>query len=128
MATRQQVRKAVGDALDSIDGVRGHAYTPGQVNPPAVVVIEVDVSFDATMQRGADDFTVLCRAMTGGDLRAAQDKLDEIVSTVKAELDGDLDGTVHFARVSRIRGDTEGQIEVGGSTFAVIDFEIEVVA
>lgn len=129
MATPKQVREAVADAIDAISGLRGHAYAPDQINPPAAVVIEVDVQFDAVMQRGADDFTVRVRLLTGGSLRAAQDKLWEMVSLLKDNIDGQVDtNVVSYARLARVRGDTEGPYEVGQRTFAGVDVDIEVVA
>lgn len=127
-ATRTAVRDALATALSTVDGIVGHAYTPDTPHSGDVIIIEMDVRFDKTMQRGADDMTALCRALTVGDFRSAQENLDVMVTSVRDGLDGDLGGTVHYARVARIRGDSEGQIQVGQQTFAVIDFEVEIVA
>jgi hypothetical protein len=117
----------LADHLDKLDGLRGWPYVPGQINPPAVVVVEVGVEFDATMARGSDQFDVRCRLIVGGDFRAAQDRLDDLVSQLKGHVDGDLGGQVDYARMTRIRGDSEGQVDVGGATFHVVDFDVEIV-
>lgn len=127
-ADAKQVLEALGTALDGIAGIHGHAYTPDTIQTDAAIVTELDVRFDATMQRGADDMTATVRLLTAGDFRSAQQRLFTLVATVRDGLDGDLGGVVHYARVSRIRGDSWGQITVGEQTFAVVDFEVEIVA
>lgn len=130
MADFADIADWVGEALDSIDGVRGYADVPAQINPPrggtVMLPVEIDVEFDATMARGLDVYVVMVRALASGDLRAAQKALASSISKVKDELDGDLDGKVDYARVTRIRGDTWGQITVANATFTIIDFEIEI--
>lgn len=126
MKTRQQVRKILAEHLDAVHGLRGHPYVPGQISPPAVVVVEVGVEFDVTMGRGSDQHNAVCRLLVGGDFRSAQDRLDGWVSQLKDVVDGDLGGQVDYARLTRIRGDSEGQIDVGGATFAVVDFDVEI--
>lgn len=127
MTTEEEVRDAVADTLNTISGLRAHAETPGHINPPAVVVIEVDTVFDATMARGSDDFTIRCRMFLGGDLRAAQRRMFSEIAKLKPVVDGNLGGAVDYSRLTRIRGDSEGQVDVGGSTFVVRDFDIEAV-
>ena len=129
MATDTEVREALADSLSAVEGLRGHAYTPGQLQGRDAVVIEVNVDFDAAMQRGADEMNVVVRLLVGGDMRSAQQRLSGLVYTVRDRLwtDNTLDGTVSDCRLHRKRGDSEGQIDVGGSTFAVVDLEVQII-
>lgn len=129
MATDTQVRVALADSLSEVVGLRGHAWTPGQLQGRDAVVIEVNVDFDASMQRGADEMNVVVRLLVGGDLRTAQQRLSELVYLVRDRLwsDPTLDDTVSDCRLHRKRGDSEGQVDVGGSQFAVVDLEVQII-
>lgn len=128
-ATDTEVREALADSLDAVEGLRGHPYTPGQLQGRDAVVIEVNVDFDASMQRGSDEMNVVVRLLIGGDLRTAQQRMSDLVYKVRERLwtDNTLDDTVSDARLHRKRGDSEGQIDVGGSTFAVVDLEVQII-
>ena len=129
MATDIEVRQALAESIDQIDGIRGHEFTPGQVNPPAAIVIEMDVEFDASMQRGSDRMIALVRLLTGGDMRSAQTRLSQMVADVRARIwdDPTLGDVVSDCRLRRKRGDSEGQIDAYGATFAVVDVEVEII-
>jgi hypothetical protein len=126
--TDLEVREALAQVVGKVDGLRSHPFTPGQIHPPAAVVIELNVDFDATMQRGSDSMTAVVRLLTGGDLRPAQIALSGLVYKVRDELwdDPTLGGVVSDCRLFRKRGDSEGQIDVGGALFAVVDLEVQV--
>jgi hypothetical protein len=128
-ATDTQVREALAAVIGKVDGLRAHPFVPGQINPPAAIVTEVNVDFDASMQRGSDEMTVLVRLLTGGDFRSAQQRLSELTYLIRDELwdDPTLGGVVADARLFRRRGDSEGQVDVGGGVFAVVDIEFQVV-
>lgn len=130
MATDDEVRIAFAAVTDTVDGLRAFAYTPGQINPPCLVVTEVDVTFDHAMSRGTDRFLVVARLLTSGDLEASQKKLSTFIYQVRDAIGADptLGGVAHDSRVVRKRGGSEGQITVAGGTFAVVDIETEVFA
>jgi len=130
MPSRTVVRDAAAEILDGIDGLRGHPRAPRTVVPPAAVVTEVDADYDTTFGRGADTYTLIVRLLVGGDMRAAQIRLDELADEVKGSFEADptLGGVAHTSRVTRVRGDSEGEVDVGQQTFYVIDVEIEVIA
>ena len=127
--SRQTVRNAAAEVLDGIAGLRGHAHAPRTVSAPAAVVLEVDVVYDTTFGRGSDTYTLIVRVLTQGDMRAAQLKLDEVTDQIKAAFEADptLDGHADTSRVTRVRGDSEGYVDVGQSQFYVVDVEIEVI-
>ena len=129
MATDTEVREALADSLSQVTGLRGHGYAPGQINPPAAVVVEVNVDFDASMQRGSDEMNAVVRLLVGGDLRSAQLRLSQLVYDVRERLwtDNTLAGTVSDCRLHRKRGDSEGQVDIGGATFAVVDLEVQII-
>lgn len=53
------VMDQVGDALDTIDGLRVFRYPPDSLTPPAAVVdYPEDLTFDETYGRGQDRLTV----------------------------------------------------------------------
>ena len=126
--TDTEVREAVAVTLDKVDGLTADAFTPGTVNAPAAIVTEVDVQFDAAMGRGSDEMTVRVRLLTGGDMRASQESLSALIYKIRDELwdDPTLGDVVSDCRLARRIGDSEGQIQVGGATFAVVDIELQV--
>lgn len=133
MSSRSAIRAGLATVLaNGLTGIRAHAYTPRQVNPPAMVVIELDQR-PSTFQKGAHDYTAVVRLLVGGDVRPAQEKIDEFMDQVEDVIDASptLDGTVDDATWSRTRGDSEGLLEMGGTngfaTYTVIDFEVEIV-
>lgn len=129
-ATRTVVRTALAATIDGISGLTGLDYTSDTIHTDSAIITELDVRFDSTFARGADDMTAVVRLLTAGDFESAQERLDDLVSKLKdgIEADESLGGVVHYARVSRIRGDSEGQLPIGEQTYAVIDVEVEIVA
>lgn len=133
MSSRSAIRTALASTLgDGLSGIRAHPYTPRQINPPAMVVIELDQR-PSTFQKGAHDYTAVVRLLVSGDIRPAQEKIDEFMDQVEDVIDADatLGGTVDDATWSRTRGDSEGMLEMGGTngfaTYTVIDFDVEIV-
>ena len=127
--TDTEVREALSQTLTDVAGLRTHAFTPGTISPPAAIIIEVDVQFDAAMGRASDNMTVRVRLFTGGELRSAQLALSKLIYQVRDALweDPSLGGVVSDCRLSRRVGDSEGQVDVGGATYTVVDVEVEVV-
>lgn len=127
--TDTDVREAVAKTLAKVDGLRPHAYTPGAINVPAAVVTEIDVDFDATMGRASDEMTVRLRLLTGGEMRAAQLSLSALTYAIRDVLwdDPTLGDVVSDCRLRRRIGDSEGQVDVAGATYTVVDIELQVV-
>ena len=126
--TDTEVREAVAATLNEVDGLQADAFTPGRVNPPAAIVTEVDVQFDAAMGRASDEMTVRVRLLTGGDMLSAQLSLSQQIYAIRDALwdDPTLGDVVADCRLARRIGDSEGQIDVGGATYAVVDIELQV--
>lgn len=106
MPALSAIRQALADRLDTIPGLQAYPTARDQVNVPAAVVLPGGIDYDATLARGSDDFTFTVQLLVSQAVdRVAQDTLDGYLASagthsVKAAVDGDLDGTVHFARVA----------------------------
>ncbi len=72
-----KVMDEVGDALDTIDGLRVYRWPPDTVEPPAGVVSYPDTyEYDATMRRGKDRVTLPIVITVGkASTRTARDRL-----------------------------------------------------
>jgi len=127
--TDSDVRNAIADTLEAVPGLRTHAFTPGQVNAPAAVVIQVDIEFDLSMQRGSERMLAIVRLLTSGELASAQRSLSSLIWQCRDAVweDPTLGGVVQDARVRRKRGDSEGQVDAGGAVLTVVDIEVEVI-
>ena len=128
-ATDTEVREALAVALKAVDGLRPHAYVPAAISPPAAVVTEVDVDFDAAMGRASDEMTVRMRLLASGELRAAQLNLSALTYAIRTALweNPTLGDVVSDCRLRRRIGESEGQVDVGGATYTVVDLEVQVV-
>lgn len=128
-ATDTEVREALATTLEAVTGLRPHAYVPASIAPPAAVVTEIDVDFDAAMGRASDEMTVRVRLLTSGELRAAQLNLSALTYAIRTALweNPTLGDVVADSRLQRRIGDSEGQVDVGGATYTVVDLEIQVV-
>lgn len=133
VSARNTIRKALADTLDGTAGFRAAAYTPRQLNPPQMVVTQLDQQPTAFgTPNDSHDYTAVVRMLMAGDIESAQEKLDEAADAVEQALfdDQTLGGKVDFAVWQRTRGDSEGLIEMGGTsgfaTYAVLDFEVQI--
>lgn len=52
------VMQEIADRLDTIDGLRVHGYPADSVTPPAAVLGYPDVTYDETMRRGLDRYSL----------------------------------------------------------------------
>ncbi|MER5252905.1 hypothetical protein [Streptomyces sp. NPDC002855] len=138
MASVIAIRDGMATRLLTISGLRVSDYVPGQINPPAAVIIPGDpesqtaqmISFDSTMARGSDDmlFTVMILVSLAHD-RVAHEKLDAYLdgssaTSVKAALDGNLGGVVSYCRVASCR--RYGRVKWGNQDYLGAEFLVEV--
>lgn len=132
MASISALRDAIQARLATIPGLRAHDIVPSQVNPPAAVVIPATITYDATMRRGSDDFTFVIQLVVSKAVdRVGQDRLDAFLSpfgssSVKAAVDGDLDGAADFAHVASV--DSYGAVEWGGIEYFGAELTVNVTA
>lgn len=130
------IREGLQARLDNITGIRPYDHVKGSVNPPmAEVGFPTNVNYDITFGPNASEWTIPVRVYVGqASNRAATEKLDELVSatgdttSVKAAIEGDktLGGACMSAIVTRMTG--AGAVDVGGISYLVADFEVEVIA
>lgn len=133
MADLEAVRDALAARLDTIPGLQGLSTVPGQITPPAALVLLESVDFDSTMSRGSDDYTWVAMVMTSHSSETGQDLLMQYASgsgpkSVKAAFEADptLGGLVFDANVTEVR--PPGDYEMGAITYYAIPFVIQVSA
>lgn len=133
MADLEEVRDAIAALVDTIPGLQGLANVPGQITPPAALVLLESVDFDSSMDRGSDDYTWIVMIMTSHSSDTGQDLLMQYASgsgakSVKAKFEADptLGGLVFDANVSEVR--PPGDYEMGAITYYAIQFVIQVSA
>lgn len=133
-ASFSSIRSAIKGALETIDGLHAYAEAPGQIVAPAAIVLPASplINYDATMQRGSDDYQLVIRLLVNASVDdTSQTNLDAYLepsgaSSIKAAIDGDLGGVVDFARVAR--ADNYGEYEYAGVTYLGVEFVVEVTA
>lgn len=142
MASISAIREGIKTRLDTISGLRNHAWVVGDVVPPACIVIPGDpsrksamvVNYDATMGRGSDDFlfTVLLMVSNKAE-KYAQEQLDAYLAGSGAQsireaiaADGTLGGVAHFTNVTGVRD--YGLVTYGGQTYVGAELIVEVCA
>lgn len=142
MASVTALRNGLKTRLDTISGLRAHAFVTGDVVPPAAVVIPGDpsrknamaINYDCTMGRGSDDFIFTVLLIVSNKVeRVSQDALDAYLdgsgaTSVKAaiEADGTLGGIAHFTNVTGVRD--YGAVSYGGQTYVGAEIMVEVTA
>lgn len=133
MASVPAIREALAARLATIAGLRIYDFVPGQVNPPAAVVLPGDplIEYDETMD-GLDSYRFTIMVLVANPLeRLGQDALDAYlardgVSSIKAAIEAAerLGGLVSFTRVARVRN--YGATEYAGSQYLAAEFDVEV--
>jgi hypothetical protein len=142
MASVTDIREGLKARLDTISGLRAHAWVVGDIVPPAAIVIPGDpsrksslaIAYDATMGRGSDDFLFTLLILVSNKVeRSAQEALDGYLAgsgatSVKAAVEGEdsLGGVAHFTRVVGVRD--YGLVTYGGQTYVGAEFMVEVCA
>lgn len=78
------IRRAISDAADTVDKVRGYPTIPDSIEPPsggvAVVVVPGPIVFDTTMDGQSHDYTLTVSLLAEKALgRVGQDAIDDVV-------------------------------------------------
>lgn len=120
---------AMADVLVSDVTKRVYPWPSDSIAVPCIVIGYPDITFDFTFAGGSDEaeFPVWYIAGKVSD-RNTRDELSRIVAgsdSVKAALDGNLDGAVNSAYVRT--GEVE-QITVGGVDYAALKFLVEIIS
>ncbi len=135
MTPLSAILDALAAALEAIPGLRGYAYVPDVLAPPAAVVqLPTAIDFDVTWGRGADAYRVPVLLVVGAaSYRAAHAALASYLdaagpTSVKAavEADSTLGGLVDDARV--VRADGIGSYSFGATEYAGALFTIAITA
>lgn len=135
-ATIRQIMDAIGDRLDTIDGLRGRGYAPDNPQPPvAFPLIPPITSYRETMKRGTYVITFQVAVLAGAQVdRVGQQRLAGYVDptgpqSIRAALeDGDrtLGGLINDLVVDSF--DPQGLETVGLVPYYGGIFSIRVIA
>lgn len=134
MANVKLIRAGLATRIGTATGLRSHATAPGQVNPPAVVIIpsRPAILYAQTM---AADFETTVNLIAVVLLSAANDtsgqqNLDDYVSSsgtasvfAAVQADPSLGGTCEFAGVTQVS--TYGIIEYAGQQYLGASFLVQ---
>jgi hypothetical protein len=126
------IRAALGTALSTLFNERVATEPPDQVNPPAAIISGPEpIQYGETFEGTTHHLFFNVRVLVSRDVpRAAQAALDVYMgdgaSSVYGALEADqtLGGTVVSAQV--VTSQNLGDITVGGFTYAVVDFTVDV--
>ena len=124
------VRTNLKTRLSTISGLKTYDHIPDSVNVPAAVVGQLDITFDAAMNRGLDTANCTVLLIVGRmSETAGQAKLDGYLagsgsSSVKAAIEGDvtLSGAVQTLRVTAA---TAGSVTVAGNDYLAYRYTLE---
>lgn len=131
MATEDEIREGWAATVGGIDGLRAHGWTPGQINTPCVIVTQVGIDFDQTMQRGEDRYLVRAFILASGDMETAQRTISGLILQIRDAVGADetLGGVASDSRVTRKIAESDGQITMrDGQSYVVSEIETEVFA
>ena len=136
MASIAQVRQALSDAVDSIEGLRCRPYVPDNVSTPQAVIADDGVDYDLVLGRGADTYRYKIVVYVDRDAEiAAQKLLDTLREPVGStsmktvvEANAALAALVDYAQVKRA-----SEIQAASTTdasqaeYLMIEFDVEIV-
>lgn len=126
------VRANLKTRLATITGLRVYDHVPDSVNVPAAVVGQLDLTFDASFNRGFDNATCTIILIVGRmSEQAGQTKLDGYLSgtgstSVKAAIEADvtLQGAVQTLRVTQA---TAGTVQVSNVDYLAYRYLVELI-
>jgi hypothetical protein len=132
MASMQEIREALAEAMADIEGLRTSAFVPDAPRPPIAVVMPDRIEYDLNARRGADTFFFTVTLLASrADERAAQQNLDQYLvgaNSVKKAIEADrtLGGKVNTCRVTQMQN--YASVPVGEVQYLSAQFIVEVVA
>jgi len=126
------VRSNLKTRLATITGLRVYDHVPDSVNVPGAVVGQLDITFDASFNRGFDNATCTIILIVGRmSEQAGQSKLDGYLAgtgstSVKAAIEADvtLQGAVQTLRVTQA---TAGTVQVSNVDYLAYRYLVELI-
>ncbi|GHF30807.1 MULTISPECIES: hypothetical protein [Actinomycetes] len=125
------VMDEMGAALATIAGLNVFPFSANRITPPAVIVGWPDpLTYDATLQRGKDRFTLPLYVVVGKvEARSARDRLavyldGAAAGSVKAALERHTFTTCDSVRVTEVRVDA---VTVAGVEYLGAIFQTDVI-
>jgi hypothetical protein len=126
------VRTNLKTRLATISGLRVYDYVPDSINVPGAVVGQLDITFDASFNRGLDNATCTIILIVGRmSEQAGQSKLDGYLAgsgstSVKAAIEADvtLQGAVQTLRVTQA---TAGTVQVSNVDYLAYRYLVELI-
>jgi hypothetical protein len=126
------VRSGLKTRLATISGLKTYDYIPDSVNVPGAVVGQLDLDFDASLNRGLDRASCTILLIVGRMSESAgQTKLDGYLASsgstsVKAAIEADvtLGGAVQTLRVTNA---TAGSVQVAATDYLAYRYTVELI-
>ncbi len=126
------VRGALKTRLATITGLKAYDHIPDSINVPGAVVGQLDIDFDASLNRGFDRASCTILLIVGRMSESAgQTKLDGFLASsgstsVKAAIEGDvtLSGAVQTLRVTNA---TAGSVQVAAIDYLAYRYTVELI-
>lgn len=135
MANLTNIRNEIGNNLANITSLSVFKYVPDSVEPPTAVVGVMDtITYDDTMARGSDRYSVpVYLYVSRVDAQDSQETLDGYLvssgaSSVKAQIESDttLNGEAQSVRV--VSAGNYGVYEINNINYLGVEFIVEVIA
>ena len=135
MANLTNIRNEIGNNLANITSLSVFKFVPDSIEPPTAVVGVMDtITYDDTMARGSDRYSVpVYLYVSRVDAQDSQETLDGYLvssgaSSVKAQIESDttLNGEAQSVRV--VSAGNYGVYEINNINYLGVEFIVEVIA
>lgn len=135
MANLTNIRNEIGNNLANITSLSVFKFVPDSVEPPTAVVGVMDtITYDDTMARGSDRYSVpVYLYVSRVDAQDSQETLDGFLvssgaNSVKAQIESDttLNGEAQSVRV--VSAGNYGVYEINNINYLGVEFIVEVIA
>lgn len=135
MANLTNIRNEIKNNLANITSLSVYGYVPDSIEPPTAVVGVMDtITYDDTMSRGSDRYSVpVYLYVSRVDAQDSQETLDGFLvssgaNSVKAQIESDttLNGEAQSVRVTS--ASNYGVYEINNINYLGVEFIVEVIA
>lgn len=124
------VRTELALALGDISGLRTFAYSPSTLEPPAAVVGQGEITYDATFAGSMTASFGVLVVVSRSDDRNGNSRLNDYLTptgsgSIKAAIESDptLNGSVGYVVVNGAAAPSE--VEMAGTSYLAVEFEVE---